>query len=94
MTSAEQSEASPKPILPPSGFREGVSDTEFEPDLCETHRNGSSLDEILHPLPEGGEPPEMEGRGVYRLLFVVLLLVVGILTDSRRLVDAASLMLP
>lgn len=36
---------------------------------------------------------EEAGRALYRLLFVSLVLVVGILTDSRRLVDAASLLI-
>jgi hypothetical protein len=93
MTSAEQSEASPDADSSTFGLPGGVSDTGPDIVLCKTHRNSPSCPSSTEPLPEGGKPPKMEGRGVYRLLLVVLVLVVGILTDSRRLVEAASFML-
>ena len=93
MTIANESEASPDADSSTFGLPGGVSDTETEHDLCKTHRNTPSRPSkgsVGVGTPEDGQG---QGRGVYRLGIVLLVLVVGILTDSRRLVDAASLML-
>ena len=94
MTAADESKASPDAVSSTFGLPGGVSDAVPGVVLCETHRNGPSLDANLQPLPVGGEPPEMEGRGVYRLVFVILCLTIGLLTEARRLVDAAALLMP
>ena len=93
MTTAEQSEASSDAVSSTFGLPGGASDTDSDTVLCKTHKNGPSLDASIKLNLPGGNPPKMEGRGVYRLAFVILCLVLGLLLDSRRLVDAAALML-
>lgn len=94
MTTADESKASFEAVSSTFGLPEGVLDTVSGVVLCESHRNTPSLDENV-PVGVGTPEEREEGdRGLYRLGFIILLLILGILTDSRRLVDAASLMLP
>lgn len=93
MMTAEQSEASPDADSSTFGLPGGASDTESDMVLREIHINTPSLrlDASVGVGTPTGE--KVEGRGLYRLALVVLLLALAILTDSRRLVEAASLML-
>ena len=94
MTNAEQSEVSPDADSSTFGLPGGASDTKSSAVLCETRRNMPILDANPSDHPEGGKPPEMEGRGVYRLVLAILVLTLALLTESRRLVESASLLLP
>ena len=84
MTTAHESEASPDADSSTFGLPGGVSDTEPEPVLCENDTNTPSLDANLSLTLRGVKPPQMEGRGVYRLLFGILLVVLAVLTEARR----------
>ena len=93
MMIANESEASSDADSSTFGLPGGASDTGSDMVLCKTHTNapsGPSMCSVGVGTPEDGQEA---GRGVYRLAFVILVLVVGILTDSRRMIDAASLML-
>ena len=93
MTTADESKASPDAVSSTFGLPGGVLGTDSDVVLCESLRNGPTTHANLPVVPKGGKPPEMEERVVYRLALAILLLVLAILTDSRRLVDAAAFML-
>ena len=88
-----ESTASPDADSSTFGHPEGVVDTEPSPVLGKTHRNAPSLDEVLSVVLAEGEGKQMEGRGLYRVVFAILLVVLGLLLDARRLGDAAALIL-
>ena len=93
MTRSNESEASPDAGSSAFGLPGGASGTDSDVVLCESHRNGPSC-------PSNGsvgvKDPRDTGRprrGVQRLGIVIVMLVLGLLLDSRRLVEAASLLL-
>ena len=88
-----QSSASPEADSSTFGHPEESEDTGSVPVLCETHRNTPSLDKLVSVVVDTTKREQMEGRALYRLAFAILLLIIGLLLDARRLVDAASLML-
>jgi len=93
MTTADQSKALSEADSSTFGHPEGSSDTEPVPILGETDRNSPSLDLMLSVVESSMREDGREGRVLYRLLLTILLLVVGILLDARRIGDAASFML-
>ena len=93
MTTAVQSEASPDADSSTFGLPGGASDSSPGPVLCESHRNGPSCS-MDGPVGVGTpEREKVEGRGLYRLACGILWGGLGLLLDSRRLVEAASLLL-
>ena len=84
MTTADESEASPDAVSSTFGLPGGASDTEVGPVLCENDINAPSLDANLSLTLRGGKPLKMEGRGVYRLVFAILALLLALLTEARR----------
>ena len=87
------STASPVADSSTFGHPEESSDTEFEPVLCKNHKEAPSLDSLVSVVVDTTKRERMEGRALYRLAFAILLLVLGLLLDARRLVEAASFML-
>ena len=75
------------------GHPEESEDPDVDTRLCENHRNTPSLDGVLSMVLAKSEGKQREGRGLYRLAIGILLLVIGLLLDARRFVDAAALML-
>lgn len=94
MTRDFQSEASSVADSSTFGHPEESSDTESVPVLCEIHRNAPSLDKLVSVVVDTTTEDGRQGRPLYRLLLVVLLLASGLLLDARRLEIAASLLLP
>jgi len=75
------------------GHPEESADTDDAPVLGEIHISTPSLRLNASRVVDTTKEEQMEGRGLYRLLFAILLLVLGLLLDARRLVDAAALLL-
>ena len=90
---SNESSASPDADSSTFGHPEESEGPDFDTRLCENHRNPSSLDGVLSMVLAKSEGKQREGRGLYRLAIGILLLVIGLLLDARRIVDAASLML-
>ena len=93
MTTADESPAITDADSSTFGHPEESGDTNPVPVLCENDRNTPSLDATLSVNLRGGEPLKMEGRGLYRLVFGILMIILALLLDSRRVGEAASLML-
>ena len=90
---SNESSASPDADSSTFGHPEESEDPDVDTVLCQNHRNTPSLDEVVSVVLAKGDGKQMEGRGLYRLAFAILLLVLGLLLDARRIVDAASLIL-
>lgn len=93
MTNEKQSAASSVADSSTFGHPEESSDTETVPVLREIRINTPSLALDASVVVDTTTGEKMEGRGLYRLALAILLLVLGLLMDARRLVDAATLML-
>lgn len=93
MTSAEQSSASPVADSSTFGHPEEFEDTDPDPILRQIRINTPSLALDASVVVDTTTEERTQGRALYRLVFAILLLILGLLLDARRLVDAASLML-
>jgi len=89
-----ESKASPDADFSTFGHPGGVSDTEAGPVLGEIHINTPSLRLDASAVLDSTARDGRAGRVLYRLLLGILLLALAVLTDARRIGDAAALMLP
>lgn len=94
MTRDIQSAASPDADSSTFGHPEESSDAESGPVLGEIRINTPSLRLNAQAVVDTTAGDGRQGRPLYRLLLVVLLLASGILSDARRLEVAASLLSP
>ena len=88
-----ESSASPVADSSTFGHPEESEDTVSGLVLCENHEKGPLVEKMLSVVVDTTEDKQTRSRALYRLVFGILLLVLGLLLDARRLVDAASLML-
>ncbi len=90
---SNQSSASSDADSSTFGHPEESEDPEFVPRLCENDEKGVlrrfSASVVVDTTEDEGRPY----NPLLRLAFGILLLVIGLLLDARRIVDAASLML-
>lgn len=91
---AVESPASPVADSSTFGHPEESEDTDDVPVLCESRINTPSLDEVVSVVVGTTKMERVEGRALYRLAIAILLLVLGLLLDARRMVDAAALLMP
>ena len=90
---SNQSSASPDADSSTFGHPEESEDTEFGTRLCENDENGALVERMLSVVVDTTEDKGTPSRPLLRLAIGILLLVIGLLLDARRIVDAASLML-
>lgn len=90
---SNESSASPDADSSTFGHPEESEDPVLDTVLRQIRINTPSLDLDASVVLAKSDEKQMEGRGLYRLAFAILLLVIGLLLDARRIVDAASLML-
>lgn len=75
------------------GHPEESEDSVSVPVLCENHGNAPLFEKMVSVVVDTTEDKEERSRPPYRLVFGILLLIIGLLLDARRIVDAATLML-
>ena len=76
------------------GHPEESEDPEFVTRLCENHEKGVLRLLESSVVVDTTEDKETRSRPLLRLAFGILLLAIGLLLDARRIVDAASLIMP
>ena len=76
------------------GHPEESEDIVFDTRLCENHESGALVEKMLSVVVDTTEDKETRSRPLLRLAFGILLLAIGLLLDARRIVDAASLIMP
>jgi len=89
----EQSSASSVADSSTFGHPEESEDTDTVSVLCENQINAPSTLEVVSVVVDTTMMERMEERGLYRLAFAILLLVLGLLLDARRLVESAVFMM-
>ena len=88
-----QSSASPDADSSTFGHPEEFEEPEFDTRLCENDENGALVEKLLSVVVDTTEDKGTRSRPLLRLAIGILLLVIGLLLDARRIVEAASLML-
>ena len=76
------------------GHPEESEDIVSVPVLCENHEKDLLVEKLVSVVVDTTEDKETRSRPLLRLAIGILLLVIGLLLDARRIVDAASLILP
>lgn len=94
MTSEKQSAAISDADSSTFGLPEESADTETVPVLGEIHINTPSLRLNASAVVDTTKRDGREGRGLYRLVLTILLLLLGLLMEARRNGVSASLGMP
>lgn len=94
MTSENQSAAISDADSSTFGLPEESADTETVPVLSEIHINTPSFDLKGSLVVDTTKREQMEGRGLYRLVLTILVLLLGLLMEARRNGVSASLPMP
>ena len=75
------------------GLPGGVVDTDSGIVLCENDESVALVEKMVSVVVDTTEDKGTRSRPLLRLAIGILLLVIGLLLDARRFVDAAALML-
>ena len=75
------------------GHPEESEDPEFVTGLCENDESHALVERVLSVVVDTTEDKGTRSRPLLRLAIGILLLVIGLLLDARRVVDAATMML-
>ena len=75
------------------GHPEESEDPEFVTRLCENDESAALVEKLVSVVVNTTEDKGTRSRPLLRLAIGILLLVIGLLLDARRIVEAASLIL-
>ena len=93
MTRSDMSPAAPAADSSTFGHPEESEDTESVPVLCENDENRVSRQFVASVVVDTTTEMEEAGRALYRLVFGILMVILALLLDARRVGDAAALLL-